>query len=231
MAKAIARAAKEKQSFRLCVDEFLSLRRQLIELDIRAAFLKSKHVNTGKLRFVFEQASYLDKHKTKRMAGRDHTVFYSPVKRQGPTRPFFLNIERLNFQKRWSCKPKRPVTTSAPLSIQKKNKNSFVVYHSRSRDVPKILRYLEKLWDNILCEPDQKKVVALLSEFEWWFFAANPAGRCGASLGDALSIVLQIRKKLPLRNRFEHLDWEALSRPLEDYIEWRSQRTVSTHEA
>jgi hypothetical protein len=61
----------------------------------------------------------------------------------------------------------------------------------------------------------------LIAEFEWWFFVANPTARGAASLGDLLSLSLQISKGLKLRNEFLHMDWFALSRSLDDYVSWR----------
>lgn len=53
-----------------------------------------------------------------------------------------------------------------------------------------------------------------ISKFEWLFFNVNPFTRSGAALGDSLSMILQILASMPLRDRYESMDIDALVLPL-----------------
>jgi hypothetical protein len=77
------------------------------------------------------------------------------------------------------------------------------------------------LWNKGLKSRSPQEALGHIAEFEWWFFAANPLGRCGASLGTCLSLALQMATGNTIPSRFRHLDWQSLSRDLPDYRRWR----------
>ena len=97
------------------------------------------------------------------------------------------------------------------------------IYKAPDIIIPSILAHLQQLWDKMMADDlDKDQRVSALAEYEWWFFQANPFGRGGASIGDAMSLVAQSKMGLPLRARFEHLDFRALSMTLPEYKADRS---------
>ncbi len=97
------------------------------------------------------------------------------------------------------------------------------IYKAPDIIIPSILAHLQQLWDKMMADDlDRDQRVSALAEYEWWFFQANPFGRGGASIGDAMSLVAQSKMGLPLRARFEHLDFRALSMTLPEYKAGRS---------
>jgi len=96
-----------------------------------------------------------------------------------------------------------------------------MVSHAQNRDVTAIVDHLNSLWNQVLLSQDQSVSRKLIAEFEWWFIVGNPTARGAASLGDILSLSLQLHKGLPIRQEFQHLDWYVLTRNLEDYVNWR----------
>ncbi|MBF0479788.1 MAG: hypothetical protein HQL26_09925 [Candidatus Omnitrophica bacterium] len=86
------------------------------------------------------------------------------------------------------------------------------------------MAYLARLWVKIYNKSenfDERKKA--LADLEWWFFQANPAGRAGASMGDALSMIAQINLGIKIRETYVHQDLVALSSTLEDYRETRAK--------
>jgi len=97
----------------------------------------------------------------------------------------------------------------------------YGIYNSFSRDVPKIVKHLERLWKRALIANSQREKVAAIAEFEWFFFQSNPLTRAAASIGDVMSLNLQYHLGLPMRTEFKHLDFYALTMTKDEYIEWR----------
>ncbi|PWU17356.1 MAG: hypothetical protein C5B49_09080 [Bdellovibrio sp.] len=111
--------------------------------------------------------------------------------------------------------------------IYQVNKNTFYIGHAKDKQVPLLRQRLRDLWQRAMfLELAGIERTTALFEFEWVWFWTNPFGRAGASLGDALSLLVQKqmeRQGLPIRIRsdFENLDLVALSMHLEDYVQWR----------
>ncbi len=100
----------------------------------------------------------------------------------------------------------------------------FTIIHPSAELIPDIMAHLGNLWVLIHNkEEDIEKRKKALAEYEWWFFQANPMGRSGAAIGDAMSIIAQIDIGIKLRDRYVHQDFDALSRTLQDYIEERTK--------
>lgn len=129
---------------------------------------------------------------------------------------------------RWSppMPPNSPQLHAPPLEIV--FDGIYWVKHAQNQDIPAILNHLSKLWDMTLKSRDIPTTQRLIAEFEWWFFAGNPTARGAASLGDLLSLSLQINKGLKLRNDFLHMDWFALTCSLDDYVSWRLSMETKT---
>jgi len=100
-------------------------------------------------------------------------------------------------------------------------KETITIHHASNEEVPLLIRQLTKLWDLAVTEKDTESLLKKLSEFEWWFMVANITGRCSAALGDALSLTLRLNAGHSLRKTFFHLDWEVLSRTVDEFIFWR----------
>jgi hypothetical protein len=118
-------------------------------------------------------------------------------------------------------------------SIKRLVDGTIEIHHAYNRDVPFILEHLSRLWALILTAGDFQGKIAFLAEFEWWFMASNITARSGAGIGDALSIILQRQTNINIRHKFIHLDWEALSRSLKQYVAWRTkkyQKRILTNE-
>ncbi len=112
-------------------------------------------------------------------------------------------------------------------TIKRLADGTIEMYHAFNQDVPAILKHLNRLWDSILQTKDLHRQVERLAEFEWWFITANVTARSGAGIGDALSLILQRKTNIPVRQEFQHIDWDVLSRSLSQYIIWRVNETLS----
>jgi hypothetical protein len=97
----------------------------------------------------------------------------------------------------------------------------FAVFNSFSKDLPVIKARLAALWDQSLSSNDPSQQRAAIAEFEWLFFNSNPLGRAAASIGDLMSLSLQIATHQKLRDHFVHLDFSALTMSKADYVAWR----------
>ncbi|NTV29596.1 MAG: hypothetical protein HGA80_05905, partial [Candidatus Omnitrophica bacterium] len=100
--------------------------------------------------------------------------------------------------------------------------DSLILYNATSGEVQAIMKYLDNLWsvvNDLNGLLDDR--IAALAEYEWWFFQANPFFRGAASIGDAMSLIAQLKMGLRLRDKFEHVDWPALSMTLPEYLEFR----------
>lgn len=91
----------------------------------------------------------------------------------------------------------------------------------------KIHAHLESLW-NIASNPSRSslKRAKALAEFEWYFMNNNPFGRSGAVLGDGLSMAISRSAGFKLRNTFGNLDFEVLSRTLEEWMKIRPEQLL-----
>jgi hypothetical protein len=130
-------------------------------------------------------------------------------------RVWWINYETLNGSP-------NPILVSGSVAVNSLGEKIFGIYNTFSRDVPSIVRHLKDLWNKILLTEDKLEALSLIAEFEWFFFHSNPIGRAAASIGDVMSLSLQIEKGIPLRSQFVHLDFEALTRDRLSYIQWRT---------
>ncbi len=101
--------------------------------------------------------------------------------------------------------------------------DTITIHHARNEEIPLLLGHLGRLWDFFFEAECPETRLEKIAEIEWWFMASNIPGRCSAALGDALSIVLRRSAGLALRKGFVHLDWEVLSRPLDEFLKWRAE--------
>jgi hypothetical protein len=143
-----------------------------------------------------------------------YTEFYKLIKESG----VFKNE---GIYQEWSPpnSPNGPRLAAPALKII--DSGIYMVSHAQNRDVTAIVDHLNSLWNQVLLSQDQSVSRKLIAEFEWWFIVGNPTARGAASLGDILSLSLQLHKGLPIRQEFQHLDWYVLTRNLEDYVNWR----------
>lgn len=108
-----------------------------------------------------------------------------------------------------------------------KDEKQIFIYHAANEEVPDILTYLQHIWEAVLNSAsqtealNQKEAIKWIARFEWWFIAPNITGNAGASLGNCLSLVLQLYLNLPIKTGFQHIDWDILTMALEDYIAFR----------
>jgi hypothetical protein len=114
--------------------------------------------------------------------------------------------------------------TSWTYRIWKLSDTYIVIGHAVNVEVPGIMQHLASLWNGALQAGTNREKLRYVAEFEWWFIAADIPGRGAASIGDALSLVLQARAGLALRKQFQQIDIEVLSRSLPDYVEWRLKK-------
>lgn len=103
----------------------------------------------------------------------------------------------------------------------------YAVYNSFSKDIPKIIRRMEALWKKAINSNDKREQLQLVAEIERFFFWSNPWSRAAASIGDAISLALQVKLGLSLRDEFVHLDFYALSMSKNDYIKWRFKQSLN----
>ena len=117
---------------------------------------------------------------------------------------------------------KKPIPVMAiRRKVQKGTPPFYAVFSTFSTDVPAVARRLETLWNEVFQTSDLGLKRRKIAEFEWLFFVSNPTHRAGASLGDVLSTALQLSNGMTVRQKFRSLDFHALARNPEDYIEWR----------
>ncbi len=96
------------------------------------------------------------------------------------------------------------------------------IYSAEYRDIPFMTRHLIGLWDRMMDETvGMDRRLPVLAACEWWFFQANPFGRGAASMGDAMSLIAQMKMGLSIRDKYEHLDFRALFMTLPEYVEYR----------
>jgi len=98
---------------------------------------------------------------------------------------------------------------------------SIKVHHASDHEIPALLEYLGYLWDSVLSSPTTTLAAKDLARFEWLFFCSNITGLAAASIGNCLSLILQIALDISFSEGFENSDWYALAMPLENYLEWR----------
>ena len=105
-----------------------------------------------------------------------------------------------------------------------KDKNGepyFDIYHPAVDDWMPVL---DRLWEDVGMAKTAEERFRWLATYEWLFYNVNPFGRSGAALGDAMSSILQLLNGMPLRDGFEHVDWEAIASPLESYVAKRTEQ-------
>lgn len=215
MAKAILALHPQQGSFRSCLNQLVHVRAEIIRLDARSS--------SRQRRWYLNQLNWLRNESLKRLKGRSSVAIFTLAKPEGVYSPLY---RRLRGSKSLIAKPallKGLELSRSPL-YSKRSRGGVLLLHSPSRDIPTLMEHLDGLWNQTLGPSNRKVKLQTIAQFEWVFFTANPLGRCAASIGDALSLALQIKCGLPLRNTFMHMDWEALSRTLNSYILWRSKR-------
>jgi hypothetical protein len=160
-------------------------------------------------------------------SGKNFSVY---VDEQGHYSKFYLLLNQRLHRKTWRPKlpDHRPLSVGAPFSIIRHSDQFIKITHSRPKDIPAILKHCEKLWRKALAARNPRKSMQYIAELEWWFFAANPTGRCGASLGTCLSLILQLRTEQNMPSYFRHLDWYSLSHDLSAYSDWRIRTFFKT---
>jgi len=137
---------------------------------------------------------------------------------------WLLNYETLHGEK-------KPMLVSAIVAktnfaVDKKTP-LFGVFNSFSRDIPRIKKHMEYLWDKTLSSKTERAEKAkAIAEFEWFYFQSNPWGRAAASIGDILSLSLQNETGLTIRKEFVHLDFDALTLGKDEYVDWRAPQML-----
>ncbi len=98
----------------------------------------------------------------------------------------------------------------------------------RVQEMTIIGEYLDQLWKEILSATAGSKIAAeKIAEFEALFMMTNFPGRSGAAIGDSLSLVLQMNKKMKLRTQFDPVDHVVLtSSSIDDYIRRRTPQLI-----
>lgn len=105
--------------------------------------------------------------------------------------------------------------------------NTYQVLHGgnfpsdllQKKNMEVIHEYLGQLWRDIVETSSKKEAAEKIAEFEFIFMMANYPGRGGASIGDALSLTMQLNKGLKIRDGFESVDHNVIaSSSLEEYI-------------
>jgi hypothetical protein len=97
-------------------------------------------------------------------------------------------------------------------------KSAFII-QGFVHNLKELESYLFQLWEDILLTTSQEEAARLIKEFEYIFIGVNLPGRGGASIGDALGTILRIEKGIPLRDGFQHVDFEIFSAlNIDDYI-------------
>lgn len=98
------------------------------------------------------------------------------------------------------------------------NDNTFLFEHVRNNWVPLMRGEAQAWWTKAVAEQDPHALAA----FEWVYYWTNPFGRAAASIGDALSLIVQKRHGFQMRTDFYHQDCEALLMSFEDYVAKRA---------
>ncbi len=94
------------------------------------------------------------------------------------------------------------------------------IVHGQPAAKQAVLNHLYNLGDKVLKTQNYEERVKLIAQYEWWFFNSNPTIRGGASIGDIMSLSMQIKIGMPIRKVYYHKDFEALSMTLEDYTKF-----------
>ncbi|HEX4924019.1 MAG TPA: hypothetical protein VFV50_08030 [Bdellovibrionales bacterium] len=220
MSHAILKLKVRRGGFPDALSALMAVRRKIMDLDARAAFTGGRAVDFARVQAALRQAEIFDRDAPKRLAGRSRSNFDTTIE---PWSPFQKYFKATPPPRRRLWTPEGPChgLRHPPLVIQRLPNGRIRIRHSSSGDIPKVLSHLGNLWDRALAAADSREALRLIAEFEWWFFAANPAGRCGASLGNALALALSLKCGLPPRRRFYHLDFHAFKREPRAYVKWR----------
>jgi len=123
-----------------------------------------------------------------------------------------------------------------------KESDEFTVFHAPIESAPDIMVHLGYLWMKIFDRSlNMKARKEALAQYEWWFFQANPYGRSGSAIGDAMSFIGQIALGIKIRTfnpgqdddeayrNFEKIrqDYQVLSKSLEHYVTDRTEEFKS----
>ncbi len=230
MASAIIEFSPTVGGFDHALQYFVSKRLEVIKNDLASA------TTAAEQKLFEEQLSYMDPNSdsplNKRLAGvGQHRIETSVRENSGRYKEFYKMIKQTGIGfpngkmawQRWSptAPSEGPDLQSAPLEIV--HDGIYWVKHARNEDVPAIIDHLRLLWDGVIESKNEQRTNELIAKFEWWFIVGNPTARGAASLGNILSLSLQIKKDLRLRKEFIHLDWYALSRSVDEYVQWRKE--------